>query len=76
MAQKIDRAVIDTYALIADITGQATPNATRTLESVRTGKIKGIIPFLIVYELAYHWKKRHILAFLSNHFYLNIHSSA
>ena len=54
MARKVDHAVIDTYAIIADITGQATPNAVQLLESVRTGRIKGIIHFLIVYELAYY----------------------
>jgi len=49
--------VVDTYAIIADLTGSAPPAARRALESVRLGDATGVVHCLIVYELAYFWKR-------------------
>ncbi len=54
MAQEAKTVVIDTYAIMADLTGQAPRSATRVLERVRIGATRGIIHYLIIYELAYH----------------------
>ncbi|BES82684.1 PIN domain-containing protein [Pyrodictium abyssi] len=51
------RAVVDTYAIIADLTGQATSRAAELLEGVRLGSIEGILHYLVVYELSYHWRR-------------------
>jgi predicted nucleic acid-binding protein len=40
-----------------DLTGQATPQAARLLDKVRTGEVKGVIHYLIIYEIAYHWRR-------------------
>jgi len=46
--------LIDTYAILADFTGQATPRALRALEDVRAGRVTGVVHAMIIYELAYH----------------------
>ena len=55
MGGKVKSVIVDTYAIIADLTGQATSKAIEILEGVRKGDIEGILHYLIVYELAYHW---------------------
>jgi len=60
LAGKIKAVIVDTYALMADLTSQATPVAARILDSIRLGIIKGIIHYFIVYELSYHWMKGHL----------------
>ena len=50
------RVVVDTYAIIADLTGQAPESAVKTLDGIRLGRVEGILHYLIVYELAYHWR--------------------
>lgn len=57
MARKARMVVVDTYAIIADLTGQIPKKASSILEDIRLGKIKGLIHYLIIYELTYHWKK-------------------
>ncbi len=57
MGREARAVVVDTYALIADLTGQATPKATEILEGVRLGNITGILHYLIIYELSYHWRR-------------------
>ncbi len=57
MASKVKTVIIDTYALIADLTGQATHQATKVLDSVRVGRTKGLIHYLVIYELTYHWRR-------------------
>ena len=47
--------MVDTYALMADLTGQAPARALDVLEDVKRGRATGVIHYLIVYELAYHW---------------------
>ncbi len=54
------RVIVDTYAIIADLTGQAPESAAKTLDSIRLGKVEGILHYLIVYELAYHWRLRRL----------------
>ena len=50
------RVVVDTYAIIADLTGQAPESAVKILDGIRLGRVEGILHYLIVYELAYHWR--------------------
>ncbi len=57
MASSTRKVVIDTYAIMADILGEASPRASAILEDVRRGRIEGVIHYLTVFELAYHWKK-------------------
>lgn len=57
MAKETRAVVVDTFALIADLTGQAPQEAVRILDGVRVGRIEGVIHYLIVYELAYHWRR-------------------
>jgi len=69
-------AIVDTYAIMADLTGQATERATRMLDSIRVRRMKGILHYLIVYELAYHWRRgrlpfrdeRELLEFVETYF--------
>jgi len=49
--------IVDTYAIIADLTGCATPAARRALDLVRLGEATGIVHYLIVNELTYLWRK-------------------
>ena len=56
MDERIRAVIVDTYAIIADLTGQATARAVEVLDGVRMGGIEGILHYLIVYELAYHWR--------------------
>ncbi len=57
MASKVKAVIVDTYALIADLTGRATFEAIKVLDSIRVGRMKGLIHYLIIYELTYHWRK-------------------
>ena len=57
MAEEVRAVIVDTYAIIADLTGQAPPRAIQILEKVRIGEVKGILHYLIIYELAYHWRR-------------------
>lgn len=51
------RVIVDTYAIIADLTGQAPEPVVKTLDDVRLGRVEGVLHYLIVYELAYHWRR-------------------
>ena len=42
---------------MADLTGQAPLAATNILDKIRSGDVKGILHYLIIYELSYHWRK-------------------
>ncbi len=57
MDGEIKAVIMDTYAIIADLTGQATAKAVEILDRVRMGNIEGILHYLIVYELACHWRR-------------------
>ena len=57
MVEESEAAIVDTYAIMADLTGQATNGAVRALDEIRVGKINGIVHYLIVCELAYHWRR-------------------
>ena len=54
MAGETRAVVVDTYAIMTDLTGQASKKALRTLEAVRLGDTRGVQHYLIDYELAYH----------------------
>lgn len=57
MVREIRAVIVDTYAIIADLTDNVTTHAREVIERVRKGAIKGVIHYLIVYELSYHWRK-------------------
>ncbi len=57
MAEEARAVVVDTYAIMADLTGRASEKALDVLEAVRLGKTRGVLHYLIVYELAYHWRR-------------------
>jgi len=52
-----NKIIVDTYAIIADLVGDISSNARSMLDSVRYGEIKGLLHPLIVFELAYYWRK-------------------
>ncbi len=57
MGEEARRILVDTYAIIADLTGQVTPKARRLLEGIRLGVAEGVLHYLIIYELFYHWRR-------------------
>lgn len=57
MGEETRRVLVDTYAIIADLTGQVTPKARRLLEKIRLGVAEGVLHYLIIYELFYHWRR-------------------
>jgi len=81
LGEEIDAVIVDTYAIVADLTEQATQKAVRILEGVRTGNVRGVLHYHIVYELSYHWRKgrlpfaseEELLEFINTYFtYKNI----
>ncbi len=80
MDGEIEALIVDTYAIIADLTGQASSKAIDFLEKVRLGSIEGILHYLIVYELSYHWRKgrlpfrgeEELLEFINTYFTIKI----
>ena len=76
MGGEAERVIVDTYAIIADLTAQAARAAARVLERVRLGQAVGVVHYLIVYELAYHWRRgrlpfrggEELLEFVSTYF--------
>lgn len=70
--------VVDTYALMAKASGEINPEADAYLESVRVGRMRGIIHPLITYEFLLQFYKGRIpifktsseaLEFLEGYFY-------
>ncbi len=57
MARKNRVVVVDSYAIIADLLGEITSRARRFLDSIRLGEVVGLVHYLVVFELAYHWRK-------------------
>ncbi len=53
----VKKVVVDTYAIISYFTGEIPDKAKAVLDDVRFGKVKGVIHYLLIYELAYHWRK-------------------
>jgi len=52
----VGEVIVDTYAIIAYFTGEISNEAKTVLDNVRFGKAKGVIHYLLIYELAYHWR--------------------
>ena len=48
MDKEVKAVVVDTYAIIADLTSQAPAKVIDLLEKIRLGNIKGIIHYLII----------------------------
>ncbi len=57
MARKNRVVVVDSYAIIADLLGEITSRARRVLDSIRLGEVIGLVHYLTVFELAYHWRR-------------------
>jgi len=57
MARKAKAVIVDSYAIMADLLGQAPQHALRYLDKVRLGEVRGYVHYLLVYELAYHWRR-------------------
>lgn len=55
--------IIDTYALMAEATGEITPKAERCLGNVRSGQLEGIIHPIITYEFLLQYYKGRIPIF-------------
>ncbi len=55
-----EKALIDTYAIVAYLAGYIPETAKEVIDRIRGGKARGVIHYLLVYELAYHWRKRKI----------------
>lgn len=50
-----EKAVIDTYAVLAMAYGELSERAREVMLGVREGKVEGLIPTTVAYELAVHW---------------------
>ena len=57
MAGKVKAIIVDTYAIMADFSGEAPDGAVKYMDMIRLGRVKGYLHYLIVYEMAYHWRK-------------------
>ena len=76
MVRKAKAAIVDSYAIMADLLGQAPRRAQRYLDKVRLGEVKGYLHYSLVYELAYHWRRgglpfageEELLEFVSTYF--------
>lgn len=53
--EELKKVVVDTYALLAIVYGEVGENARKILEDIRRGRVKGLIPFTVVYEYVVHW---------------------
>jgi len=62
-SKKMKRLVIvDTYTLLAMAFGELSDVATQTLQSVRSGRIVGVVPITVAYEYLVHWYRGRIPA--------------
>jgi predicted nucleic acid-binding protein len=61
--EKLEKIIIDTYALMAIVYDEVSDKAREILESIRRGEIKGLIPVTVVYEYVIHWLRGRIIAF-------------
>ncbi len=54
--------IVDTYALLAMAFGELSDVATQTLQSIRSGRVVGVVPVTVVYEYLIHWHRGRIPA--------------
>ena len=57
MAGSGKKIIVDAYAVIADLLGQVPSAAFERLEDLRKGRVTGVIHYLTIFELAYHWRR-------------------
>ncbi len=78
-AQRPPQAVlVDTYAVIAELSDTISPKGRWVMEAVRTGRTRGVIHYLIAYELYYLYGKgmlpfespEELEEFISSYFYM------
>ena len=55
--------LVDTYAILAAATDSLTPTAVKSLMEVKAGRVKGVIHYLVAYEVLYHWRKGRLPGF-------------
>jgi len=61
--KKLRHILVDTYALIAAATDTTTPVAEKVFESIKLGKVIGVIHYAIAFEFIVQWAKGRIPAF-------------
>ncbi len=52
--EKVKEVIIDTYALMAIVYDEVGKEATKVLNNVKLGKVKGLIPVTVAYEYVIH----------------------
>ena len=57
--------LVDTYAILAAATDSLTPTAVKSLLEIKAGRVKGVIHYLVTYEVLYHWRKGRLPGFKS-----------
>lgn len=60
-----EKAVIDTYAILAMAYGTLSERARDVMLKVREGRVEGLIPTTVAYELAVHWLRGRLPALKS-----------
>jgi len=66
MGKASKTVIVDTYALMAKATGEITSEANDCLESVRSGKLRGIIHPIITYEFLLQFYKGRLPVFVDS----------
>ena len=61
----LKKLLVDTYAILAAATDSLMPTAMKSLLGVRVGRIKGVIHYLVAYEVFYHWRRGRLPGFES-----------
>ena len=60
-----EKAVIDTYAVLAMAYGELSERAREVMLGVKERKVEGLIPTTVAYELAVHWLRGRLPALKS-----------
>jgi len=54
---------VDTYAVLAAATDSLTPAAAAALMDIKSGRVRGVIHYLVAYEVFYHWRRGRLPGF-------------
>ncbi len=66
MGEQAQTTIVDTYALMAEATGEITKKARKSLDEIRTKKVDGVIHPLITYEFLIQYHRKRLPAFDSS----------
>ncbi|RLG42697.1 MAG: PIN domain nuclease [Thermoproteota archaeon] len=58
--ERVERVIVDTYALMAAVFGELPPRARQVLIGIREGRVEGLVPPTVPYEFAVHWLRGRI----------------